>query len=104
MNNAAADLAATAREKLEGAGHDGAIYKNEVEGGTGYIAFDPKQIKSAIGNRGTFDPKNPNILFQSAGASFVLCRLRNRHCAFVAIVDGEYGNRRPIVRPELVSE
>lgn len=27
-----------------------------------YIAFEPTQIKSAIGNRGTFNPKDPNIL------------------------------------------
>ena len=27
-----------------------------------YIAFRPEQIKSAIGNRGTFDPENPSIL------------------------------------------
>lgn len=27
-----------------------------------YVVYDPKQIKSAIGNRGTFDPKDPNIL------------------------------------------
>jgi hypothetical protein len=26
-----------------------------------YIAFRPEQIKSAIGNRGTFDPNDPNI-------------------------------------------
>lgn len=29
-----------------------------------YIAFSPAQIKSAIGNQGTFDPTNPNILRQ----------------------------------------
>lgn len=29
-----------------------------------YIAFKPTQIKSAIGNQGTFDPSNPDILFQ----------------------------------------
>ncbi|MCK5601037.1 hypothetical protein KAR91_04155, partial [Candidatus Pacearchaeota archaeon] len=28
-----------------------------------YIAFNPEQIKSATGNRGTFDPTSPNILF-----------------------------------------
>ncbi len=28
------------------------------------VPFRPEQIKSAIGNRGTFDPKNPDILFQ----------------------------------------
>lgn len=30
-----------------------------------YVVFDPTQIKSATGNE-TFDPQNPNILFQSA--------------------------------------
>ncbi len=29
-----------------------------------YIAFSPTQIKSAIGNRGTYDPNDPNILNQ----------------------------------------
>lgn len=28
-----------------------------------YVAFEPTQIKSATGNAGTFDPKNPSILF-----------------------------------------
>jgi hypothetical protein len=28
-----------------------------------YVAFDPEQIKSATGNRGTFDPNSPNITF-----------------------------------------
>ncbi|CAB4223351.1 hypothetical protein UFOVP1670_28 [uncultured Caudovirales phage] len=36
---------------------DGKVYKVAV-------ALRPEQIKSAIGNRGTFDPTNPNILFQ----------------------------------------
>jgi hypothetical protein len=30
-----------------------------------YVAFRPEQIKSAIGNVGTFDANNPNILFCS---------------------------------------
>lgn len=42
-------------------GHDGLIIKNS-EGGTEYVVFKPTQIKSAIGNVGTFDPKDPNIL------------------------------------------
>jgi hypothetical protein len=29
------------------------------------VVFHPTQIKSAIGNTGAFDPKNPNILYQS---------------------------------------
>lgn len=33
-----------------------------------FIAFDPTQIKSTF-NRGTFDPNNPNILFQTAPAT-----------------------------------
>lgn len=28
-----------------------------------YVAFDPEQIKSATGNRGTFDPANPDIRY-----------------------------------------
>ena len=31
-----------------------------------YIAFEPTQIKSAIGNRGTFDPKSENMLHSPA--------------------------------------
>ena len=37
----------------------------EDNGQDSYIAFERTQIKSAIGNRGTFDPNNPNTLFQS---------------------------------------
>src|SRR5690606_31070819 len=32
---------------------------------TQYVAFRPEQIKSATGNRGTFDPNDPSILNQS---------------------------------------
>ncbi|MEY2653769.1 MAG: hypothetical protein RLZZ524_797, partial [Pseudomonadota bacterium] len=47
---------------LKAAGHDGVMhYKNGklVE----VVAFDPTQIKSAIGNVGSFDPTNPDIRF-----------------------------------------
>jgi len=30
-----------------------------------YIVFEPNQVKSATGNRGTFDPNNPSMLYQS---------------------------------------
>jgi hypothetical protein len=53
-------------EELKKRGHDGIIMKFE-DGDGEYVAFDPTQIKSAIGNRGTFDPADPNILF-SKGA------------------------------------
>lgn len=69
------------RRAMETAGYDG-IVDNTVNQkfGTGrafgsamegvfydtvhYIAFRPEQIKSVF-NRGTFDPRNPNVLFQS---------------------------------------
>ncbi|CAM6006571.1 unnamed protein product [Sphagnum balticum] len=52
------------REYLKNKGYDGVSYPNKFEGheGTSYIAFDPEQIKSAIGNSGKFDPKDPSIL------------------------------------------
>jgi hypothetical protein len=65
------DLSAFAQELADGFKKslgkkvDGIIYKNEGEGGTSYIAFNPSQIKS-IHNMGAFDPRNPNILEQAA--------------------------------------
>ena len=47
----------TARAKAKG--HDGVMFRAEGE----YVAFSPEQIKSATGNRGTFDPSNPNIKY-----------------------------------------
>jgi len=49
-------------------GYDGVFARNiqNFEGGNisdTYIAFRPEQIKSAIGNRGTFDPAEPRIDF-----------------------------------------
>jgi len=54
----------------EAAGYDGAFIV-ETDQKTGrnmdvYVAFRPEQIKSAIGNRGTFDPNDPNILYSRA--------------------------------------
>ncbi len=53
---------------LKGLGYDG-IKEVGLKGESdrakrqiNWIAFDATQIKSAIGNRGTFDPNNPNIL------------------------------------------
>lgn len=47
-------------------GYDGIVYQNEVEdaGQDSYVVFNPEQIKSAVGNRGTYDPNDPNILHQ----------------------------------------
>lgn len=51
-------------------GHDGLIVSRTpgfkggmIETGTFHIAFSPEQIKSATGNRGTFDAGSANILY-----------------------------------------
>lgn len=55
---------------MKKAGHDGIVFGQwrSREGfdlatgrGVEVIVFDPNQLKSAIGNRGTFDPDDPNI-------------------------------------------
>lgn len=53
----AAQIADSAQER----GHDGLMVV--LGKWTEYIAFEPNQIKSATDNRGTFDPKNPDITF-----------------------------------------
>ena len=44
-------------ENLRRAGYDGIIYRDGEE----IVVFDPEQIKSAIGNDGSFDRSNPDI-------------------------------------------
>lgn len=51
------------RARLASQGFDGIRVRDEELGGTSFVAFEPTQIKSAIGNRGTFDPSNPDIRF-----------------------------------------
>lgn len=38
-------------------------YVPDRDGAVTWVAFEPTQIKSAIGNRGTFDPTNPDIRY-----------------------------------------
>lgn len=47
----------TALAKLQADGYDGIINKQVGE----YVVFDPKQIKSAIGNSGRFDPASASL-------------------------------------------
>lgn len=60
------DSEAAKRARAEG--YDGVYYTGEgtVDGEPEWIVFRPEQIKSATGNRGTFDPKSPSILYQPA--------------------------------------
>jgi hypothetical protein len=56
------------KQGLKDDGHDGIYiepssmpgYENGV-----WVAFESAQIKSSVGNQGTFDPSNPNILMQN---------------------------------------
>jgi len=56
-------------EQAKKDGRDGVIVKNvhdspvETDPHTVYIVFRPEQIKSATGNRGTFDSSNPDITY-----------------------------------------
>lgn len=62
-------------------GYDGVIFKNVQDSPTAdasyervlsdvFAVFNPEQIKSATGNRGTYDPNDPSILNQQARGSF----------------------------------
>ena len=63
--------------KAKESGHDGVIALNIVDVGlndqenvpasTDYVAFESVQVKSAAQNRGTYDPKNPDITFSVIG-------------------------------------
>lgn len=59
------------RDELRDRGYDGIVYENRVEdpGSTSWIAFRSEQIKSATGNRGTFDPGDPRVNFNRSSGS-----------------------------------
>ena len=52
------------RDAALAAGFDGVVLRFS-DGNREVVAFRPEQIKSATGNRGTFDSNDPNILHQS---------------------------------------
>ena len=63
---------AKVREYLQERGWDGILFdENNIDGGNHdvWVAFEPTQIKSATGNRGTFDPTNPDIRFATVAPS-----------------------------------
>lgn len=77
---------------LKDRGKDGIIIKN-VDFDSGYsdneivdyyIALDPTQIKSAIGNSGEYDPNNPSIIMEKGGKLF-----DKRKGEFQEIAEGE---------------
>ena len=54
---------------LREAGHDGIIYHNTVEdpGSRSFVTLGPEQVKSSIGNQGTFDPTHPDMTKKDGG-------------------------------------
>ena len=57
---------------LAARGYDGIMDTGGKMGGVEHVVwipFEPTQVKSAIGNRGTFDPNSPNILYQGPRGS-----------------------------------
>lgn len=52
-------------------GYDGVIQKNTKGEIDELVAYYPSQIKSAIGNQGTYDPNNPSILKERIAAGLV---------------------------------
>jgi hypothetical protein len=55
------------RDAIRSGKYDGVIIRNTADEGNVYVALHPGQIKSAIGNRGTYDPKDPRINYGIAG-------------------------------------
>jgi len=56
------DVSLAVRELLEGRGYDSVIATDDFsDKPIEFVAFKPTQIKSAIGNRGTYDPDDPDI-------------------------------------------
>jgi hypothetical protein len=51
---------------IRNSGFDG-IIAHRPDGSKEYVAFKPEQIKSAIGNQGTFDPNDPDITKAGGG-------------------------------------
>ncbi|GAF78167.1 unnamed protein product, partial [marine sediment metagenome] len=67
MHDASRAVDLKTMRKAKRAGHDGIISQSRGdEVPFEVIAFSPNQIKSATGNRGTFDPKNPDIRFKKS--------------------------------------
>ena len=66
------------RAELSLAGHDGLRITPEYETGSTefhgqdvFVALEPTQIKSAVGNIGAFDPNDPNIRYSKAATESI---------------------------------
>ena len=59
-------------DRAKSSGNDGVIIRGTRDPlrGDVFVALDPTQIKSATGNRGTFDPTDPNITHFAGGPAY----------------------------------
>lgn len=80
-------------DQAKAAGHDGLIIKRTYDQVLGdalqddvYIAFEPTQVKSVF-NRGTWDPKDPRILYQGPRLQ-ALHNLSSENLLFAAKMGG----------------
>lgn len=92
-----------AYEAAKQAGYDGIVYRNLIEdaGKDSYVAFDPTQIKSATGNRGTFDPSNPSILYQQGQRLSVLHNLSADNLIFASNMGGLAAPSLAVVKDDM---
>jgi hypothetical protein len=58
-------------QRMKEAGHDGILYYNKNGALEEVIAFEPQQVKSAIGNRGTYDPAERDITKARGGLAAI---------------------------------
>ena len=80
-------------------GHDGAVIRADKTGrglaggneftSDNWVAFDPRQVKSAIGNRGTYDP-NEHDITKAKGGDVNIKEMRD----FIKNKNGIYEGRR----------
>jgi hypothetical protein len=78
-------------------GHDGAVIRANPRGLAGgdeftsdnWVAFDPRQVKSAIGNRGTYDP-NEHDITKADGGDVSIQDMRN----YILQREGTHGAKR----------
>jgi hypothetical protein len=75
-------------ETIRRSGFDG-IIAHRPDGSKEYVAFKPEQIKSAIGNQGTFDPNDPDITKADGGSVTDSDEFRNWFGNSVTHTDGD---------------
>jgi hypothetical protein len=57
--------------KISAAGHDGILYYDKDGNLVEVLAFKPEQVKSAIGNIGSFDPTQKDITKAHGGLAAI---------------------------------